>query len=168
MAGRAHLHLVLPHQLFEEQLGAPQGARFVLIGHDLMFRQHAFPLLDHELLTSSLNTELLNPAEVVTAVLGVAEDREIPIAFLEGLIRQIIGWRECLRATYHLCGRRLRTGNHLGHGPDLGRGWWQASTGLDPLDLPAAVGRQGRRRPPPPAGAGRAAAELMRTELLSF
>lgn len=119
MAGRAHLHLVLPHQLFEEQLGAPQGARFVLIEHDLMFRQ-------------------------------------------------IIGWRECLRATYHLCGRRLRTGNHLGHGPDLGRGWWQASTGLDPLDLPAAVGRQGRRRPSPPAGAGRAAAELMRTELLSF
>ena len=32
-------------------------------------------------------------------------------------MRQVIGWREYMRASYHLHGRRLRTRNHLGPRP---------------------------------------------------
>lgn len=36
------LRLVLPHQLFDEHLQAADGTVFVLIEHDLLFRQYAF------------------------------------------------------------------------------------------------------------------------------
>ena len=36
------VRLVLPHQLFEEHLDAPQGTTFVLVEHDLLFRQYRF------------------------------------------------------------------------------------------------------------------------------
>ena len=37
-----HLRLVLPHQLFREQLDAADGTVYVLIEHDLLFRQYSF------------------------------------------------------------------------------------------------------------------------------
>ncbi|WP_202879246.1 cryptochrome/photolyase family protein [Nocardioides cynanchi] len=37
-----HVRLVLPHQLFESHLDAPAGTTFVLVEHDLMFRQYRF------------------------------------------------------------------------------------------------------------------------------
>ncbi len=36
------VRLVYPHQLFEEHLDAAEGTTFVLVEHDLMFRQYAF------------------------------------------------------------------------------------------------------------------------------
>ncbi len=36
------MRLVYPHQLFEEHLDAATGTTFVLVEHDLMFRQYAF------------------------------------------------------------------------------------------------------------------------------
>lgn len=36
------VRLVLPHQLFETHLDAPAGTVFVLVEHDLMFRQYRF------------------------------------------------------------------------------------------------------------------------------
>ena len=36
------LRLVLPHQLFEDHLEAPAGTTFVLVEHDLLFRQYRF------------------------------------------------------------------------------------------------------------------------------
>ena len=48
----------------------------------------------------------------------------MPLASLEGFVRQVIGWREYMRATYHLYGRRMRSGNRLGHTRSLAEGWW--------------------------------------------
>ncbi|MGO2749014.1 MAG: cryptochrome/photolyase family protein [Pseudoclavibacter sp.] len=90
------------------------------------------PFLNHSLLTPPLNIGLLDPREVVDAALAGAG---APIASLEGFVRQIIGWREYMRATYRLRGRGLRTTNALGHRNRLGPGWWTASTGLAPVDL---------------------------------
>lgn len=36
------MRLVLPHQLFVEHLDAPAGTVFVLVEHDLLFRQYRF------------------------------------------------------------------------------------------------------------------------------
>lgn len=90
------------------------------------------PFLNHSLLTPSLNIGLLDPREVVNAALAAAG---APISSLEGFLRQVIGWREYMRATYRLRGRELRTSNLLGHTNRLGSGWWTASTGLAPVDL---------------------------------
>ncbi|NUT69909.1 cryptochrome/photolyase family protein [Pseudarthrobacter sp. C4D7] len=94
----------------------------------------AHPFINHGLLTPALNIGLLNPAEVVHAVLDSA-DEGTPLASLEGFVRQVIGWREYMRATYLLRGRRMRTANLLNHRNQLGAGWWDATTGLAPVDL---------------------------------
>ncbi|NHA68130.1 cryptochrome/photolyase family protein [Phycicoccus flavus] len=92
------------------------------------------PFVFHAVITPPLNCGLLTPQEVLDAVLDAADERDVPLASLEGFVRQVIGWREYMRATYHLYGRRMRTSNHLRHTRSLADGWWDASTGLDPVD----------------------------------
>ena len=97
---------------------------------DAVSREHAFVF--HALLTPALNIGLISPRRVLELTLERADD--VPIASLEGFVRQVIGWREYMRATYVWFGRRLRSGNHLEHARPLAAGWWTASTGLDPVD----------------------------------
>ncbi|ANP71928.1 cryptochrome/photolyase family protein [Cryobacterium arcticum] len=92
------------------------------------------PFINHGLLTAALNIGLLDPREVVQAVLDGA-GQETPLASVEGFVRQVIGWREYMRATYRTSGRRMRTANRLDHQRALGDGWWDASTGLAPVDV---------------------------------
>ena len=94
----------------------------------------AHPFINHGLLTAALNIGLLDPREVVQAVLDGA-DQNTPLSSLEGFVRQVIGWREYMRATYRTRGRQMRTANRLDHRNALGDGWWNASTGLAPVDL---------------------------------
>jgi deoxyribodipyrimidine photolyase-related protein len=97
------------------------------------------PFLFHSVMTPSLNIGLLSPAQVVERALAVGERDDVPLASLEGFVRQVIGWREYMRATYQLWGRRMRTRNHLQHSRPLAEGWWTGETGLPPVDT--VVGR---------------------------
>jgi deoxyribodipyrimidine photolyase-related protein len=92
------------------------------------------PFINHGLLTAALNIGLLDPAQVVRAVLNAA-DHTTPLASIEGFVRQVIGWREYMRATYRTHGRHMRTSNRLDHQNALGDGWWDATTGLMPVDM---------------------------------
>ena len=92
------------------------------------------PFINHGLLTAALNIGLLDPRDIVQAVLDGA-GHDTPLASVEGFVRQVIGWREYMRATYRTSGRRMRTANRLDHQHALGDGWWDASTGLAPVDL---------------------------------
>ncbi|MCY1674159.1 cryptochrome/photolyase family protein [Pseudarthrobacter sp. SL88] len=94
----------------------------------------AHPFINHGLLTPALNIGLLDPREVLDAILDGAGQNP-PLASLEGFVRQLIGWREYMRATYRLRGRQMRSANLLNHGNGLGAGWWDATTGLAPVDM---------------------------------
>ena len=93
------------------------------------------PFVFHALLTPGLNVGLLSPRTILDRALDVGESQAVPLASVEGFVRQVIGWREYMRATYHLHGRRLRSRNRLEHSRPLADGWWTAQTGLDPVDL---------------------------------
>ncbi|TIC86575.1 cryptochrome/photolyase family protein [Nocardioides sp. GY 10127] len=93
------------------------------------------PTVFHSLLTPGLNIGLLDPRHVLAEALRVGQEDDVPLPSLEGFVRQLIGWREYMRATYHLWGRRLRSRNHLSHARPLAPGWWTAETGLPPVDL---------------------------------
>ncbi|SDD55025.1 cryptochrome/photolyase family protein [Auraticoccus monumenti] len=108
---------------------------------DAVSRAH--PFLFHGVLSSSLNTGLLDPADVVQRALAAAEEQQVPLASIEGFVRQVIGWREYMRGAYVLWGRRMRHRNALGHTRTLGPQWWTGETGLDPVDL--VVGRVNER-----------------------
>ncbi|WP_377639618.1 cryptochrome/photolyase family protein [Oryzobacter terrae] len=94
----------------------------------------AHPFVFHAAITPALNCGLLTPHEVLEAVLAHADEHDVPIESLEGFVRQLIGWREYMRATYHLYGRRMRSANHLRHTRSLAPGWWDGTTGLEPVD----------------------------------
>lgn len=108
--------------------------RFVLFGiyQDAIVNSGRF--LFHSVLSSSLNIGLLSPWEVVKAVLEFAGKNQIPLNSLEGFIRQLIGWREYIRAVYILKGVQERTTNYFGFNRPVTAGFWNATTGIAPVD----------------------------------
>lgn len=70
--------------------------------------------LAHSLLSPYLNIGLLTPVEVCDAVEESFRQGRIPIASAEGLIRQIIGWREYIWGVYWLWMPEYRSRNELG------------------------------------------------------
>lgn len=87
--------------------------------------------LFHSVLTPMLNIGLLTPREVLDAVLAADG---VPLNSREGFVRQLIGWREFMRAAYLLKGRQQRTRNFWGHERALPSAFWTARTGIAPLD----------------------------------
>lgn len=92
------------------------------------------PFLFHSLLSPLLNIGLLTVDEVVDAALGARED--VPLAALEGFLRQVIGWREYMRGAYRAM-PGLIDANHFGLNRRL-EPWWYTGRGI-PDDLPVPV-----------------------------
>jgi deoxyribodipyrimidine photolyase-related protein len=92
------------------------------------------PWLFHSVVSPLLNTGLLDPRTVVARAVRHAEDHDVDLPSVEGFVRQVIGWREYMRASYVVHGRAMRTRNLLGLTRELDRGWWDGTTGLDPVD----------------------------------
>ncbi|MCP9810232.1 deoxyribodipyrimidine photolyase, partial [Cyanobium sp. HWJ4-Hawea] len=90
--------------------------------------------LQHSLLSPLLNCGLLDPEDVIEATLEHAKAEAIPIASLEGFLRQIIGWREFIRGIDLEFGERQRETNFWNHHRQLGPCWNDGTTGLPPLD----------------------------------
>ncbi len=89
----------------------------------------------HSILTPMLNTGLLEPETVIGKALKTAERKQIPLPSLEGFLRQVMGWREFIRAVYEKEGRRQRTSHSFGFTrkiPDLFR---KGNTGVLPVDI---------------------------------
>ena len=123
------------HEEAEAGLDRFLTERFTQFGpyEDAVSRQH--PFLFHSVITPGLNVGLLSPRDVLDRALATAREQDVPLASLEGYVRQVIGWREYMRATYQQWGPRMRTGNRLAHTRPLADGWWTGETGLAPVDL---------------------------------
>jgi deoxyribodipyrimidine photolyase-related protein len=66
--------------------------------------------------------------------LKYAKEHTVSIASLEGFLRQIIGWREYMRAIYILEGKNIRSKNYFEANRNIPESFWNASTGIDPID----------------------------------
>lgn len=92
-------------------------------------------VLWHSLLSPLLNIGLLTPQLVVARALAFAKRENIPLASLEGFLRQVIGWREFIRGIdREYRERALSFESPFGNRRLLGPSWWNATTGLPPLD----------------------------------
>lgn len=88
----------------------------------------------HSVLTPMLNTGLLTPEQVVNETVSYVETHDVPLASVEGFLRQIIGWREFIRATYEDLGVEMRTTNHWKHHRSIPASFYDGTTGIDPID----------------------------------
>ncbi|MEM6335749.1 MAG: FAD-binding domain-containing protein, partial [Bacteroidota bacterium] len=86
----------------------------------------------HGVLTPMLNIGLITPQQVIDAVME--SEGDVAIESLEGFVRQVIGWREFMRATYDLEGVDMRNGNMWNFKRQLPDAWYDGTTGLAPVD----------------------------------
>ena len=88
--------------------------RFVEFGdyEDAILKEEL--ILNHSLLSPLINCGLLTPSYVVNELNEYAFKKKIPINSYEGIIRQIIGWREFIRGIYISKGSFERTRNYWG------------------------------------------------------
>ncbi len=92
------------------------------------------PFLFHSLLSPLLNVGLLSPKQVIDAALAKAKAAGFELNQVEGFVRQIIGWREFMRAIYELDGVRQRTTNFWGFTRHMPNAFYHGNTGIDPVD----------------------------------
>lgn len=88
----------------------------------------------HSVLAPLLNVGLLLPDDVLEQTLNYAKKNAVPIASLEGFVRQIIGWREFVRGIYQHYSEQQETTNFWKHHRKLSSHWYQGNTGIPPLD----------------------------------
>lgn len=92
------------------------------------------PFLFHSVLSPLINAGLLTPEQVLRETLEHGRRHEVPINSLEGFVRQILGWREFMRAVYLLIGHEQRAANFWGFTNRLPSAFYTAGTGIEPVD----------------------------------
>lgn len=97
---------------------------------DSISTKHTF--LFHAVISPYLNVGLLTPDVVIDAAL--AHIKAIPLNSMEGFIRQIIGWREFMRAAYIFKGKSIRSGNFWNFKRKISSKFYDATTGILPVD----------------------------------
>jgi deoxyribodipyrimidine photolyase-related protein len=91
------------------------------------------PFLFHSVLTPMMNIGLLTDREVLYFILKY--QNKVPIESFEGLIRQIIGWRNYMYTLYILEGKELVNKNFLNHKNKLNKEiMWTGETNILPID----------------------------------
>jgi len=88
----------------------------------------------HSVLTPMLNVGLLTPDVVLKQAIASGAKNNVPLNALEGFVRQVIGWREFMRATYEDLGVTMRTTNHWGHTRAIPASFYEGTTGILPVD----------------------------------
>ena len=87
-------------------------------------------ILFHSALSPYINIGLITPQEILSKI------KKNPIKklnSLEGYIRQLIGWREFMRGIYQNFDKELEN-NNFNHNRKMKVTWYDATTGLEPLD----------------------------------
>lgn len=90
--------------------------------------------LFHAVLTPMLNIGLLSPHEVLHTALEVGLRNDVPMNSVEGFVRQVMGWREYIRAVYVQKGVEERTKNYWNHTRRIPKSFWEGTTGIAPID----------------------------------
>ena len=91
-------------------------------------------ILFHSALSPYLNLGIITPEIILDRILTSHKKKKIRINSLEGYIRQVIGWREFMRGIYQNFDSKLETGNFFKHTRKMRASWYEANTGLPPLD----------------------------------
>ena len=71
------------------------------------------PTLWHSLISPYINLGLLQPLAVIQQLEKAGRERDVPLASLEGVIRQLLGWREFTHGLYHHFGEAYSQSNAL-------------------------------------------------------
>lgn len=92
-------------------------------------------ILHHSVLSPIINIGLLTAENVLDKAIAFAKEYDdIPVNSLEGLVRQILGWREFIRGVYLYQGTYQRNKNYWKHKQKLPESFYTGNTGIRPID----------------------------------
>ena len=91
-------------------------------------------ILNHSVLSPILNIGLLTPNFIIETTMQFYFKNKIRINSCEGLIRQIIGWREFIRGVYDCKGVEERTKNFWNFNKPIPISFYDGTTGINPVD----------------------------------
>ena len=91
--------------------------------------------LFHSFLSFSLNSKMLSPLEVIKKAEEVYYEKDLPLASVEGFIRQILGWREYIRGVYWANMPGYDQHNFFKHNTKLPDWYWTGKTDMRCLSL---------------------------------
>lgn len=124
-----------------DRKGSLKNLRFFIKHHLIHFGDYQDAItprstfLFHSVISPMINAGLLTPKEVVEEALKAREvNSDIPLAAVEGFIRQVIGWREFVRGIYQNFSEVEDSKNFFNHQRNLTHHWYDGSTGILPLD----------------------------------
>ena len=106
--------------------------KFVLFGDYEDAVDKRDDILFHSALSPYLNLGLITPDLILKTIMK--HDKNIPLNSIEGFIRQVIGWREFVRGIYQNFSGEMKNKNFFNHQNKMKSSWYQADTGLEPLD----------------------------------
>jgi deoxyribodipyrimidine photolyase-related protein len=92
---------------------------------------------EHSNISSLLNIGLLTPKEVINLILNYfnkSTNKKDIINSIEGLIRQIIGWREYMHFIYTFYSKDITKINYIKLNTSLPKSWYTAKTELELLN----------------------------------
>ena len=87
----------------------------------------------HALLSPYLNLGLLHPWEVIQRAEAAYHQGQAPLNSVEGLIRQVLGWREYMRGLYTHLGEAYPQSNWFGHHQPLPDFFWSGEVEMNCL-----------------------------------
>jgi len=88
------------------------------------------PTLFHSTLSLYLNNGLLLPWEICERAIKAYENGNAPINSVEGLVRQILGWREFIRIYYEEMMPEVREANFMNFAKGLPELFWSGDTDM--------------------------------------
>ena len=91
--------------------------------------------LFHSFLSFSLNSKMLSPLEVIKKAEEAYYEKDLPLASVEGFIRQILGWREYIRGVYWANMPGYDQHNFFKHNAKLPDWYWTGKTDMRCLAL---------------------------------
>jgi deoxyribodipyrimidine photolyase-related protein len=91
-------------------------------------------ILFHSVLTPALNIGLLSPQQILDKTFEFHRKEKFPLNSLEGFVRQVIGWREFMRAVYLREGVKQRTTNFWNYTRKIPASFYSGTTGIQPID----------------------------------
>lgn len=92
------------------------------------------PWLYHSALSSSINTGLLSPQDVIETAVTYYEKHNLPLESVELFVRNVLGWREFMRGFYVTKHTQLRNSNPFKQHQRLTAAWRTGDLGIPPYD----------------------------------
>ncbi|ARF10033.1 deoxyribodipyrimidine photolyase-related protein [Indivirus ILV1] len=126
--GESDYYLPINHKSAKEHLSIFLKERLECFGpyQDAVRKDIVFGC--HSVLSPLINIGLLTPKYVVDEIVKY---KKIKLESLEGIIRQIIGWRDYMRMVYMFKHQELIKTNHFGHKRIIGKEWYNGETKME-------------------------------------